>query len=149
MEGIPKGMRELMVNQEFMAAQTAGESPLENNRIKKKFLNDNSLSMADKLYDWASIYLSRKEYRQAKICLRGIIKKNCWDLDETLKPGTYSFLASCYFNEAILKGWDTSAGKGKLQKAKESTEIADECVLESTGIEVNCKTGAFITSYGK
>lgn len=119
---------------------TRGDEPVVNMKLVRDYAGEDVLD-PDFLYEWAAIYLERKKYTEAELCLREIEKMDCWEADETLEPGTYSFLASCYFNMTVK---DNQQYKDlDYSKAKTCAERASNCILKNKGLERNTKTGAW------
>ena len=118
------------------------DEPVINFHIKKEMLTGTNMQKADFLYDWAAIYLDDKRYREAEACLLEIEKLGCWSEDETLKPGTYSYLASCYFNMAIKKHVGKKYKESEFEKAADYAEKACGCEVSSKELEKRTMTGA-------
>lgn len=126
-----------------LSTASRGTPPVVNSKIKKELLKGSKTQKADYLYDWAVFYLSDKKYQEAEVCLLEITKLGCWEEDEILKPGTYSLLASCYFNTAIKNKTGRTYTPSQFEKAQKYAKASCKCILSNEDLEKRTKTGAW------
>lgn len=126
----------------LLSKNSMGSEPVVNFHVKKEMLTGTAMQKADYLYDWAAIYLDDRRYREAEACLLEIEKLDCWSEDETLEPGTYSYLASCYFNMAVKKHVGKKYKENEFEKAVRYAEKACGCDVSSGELANRTLTGA-------